>query len=154
MSANSRVFVGSIPNEFSEEDLIKRFSVHGSVSQFNNTKKGYAFLQFENEDQAKAAVSKENNTDFMGKKINVNFAKVKKNEAERQNRPAGREGDMGGFGGRAVGPGSRDGGHGGRDGGQGGRDGSQGGRDGGQGGRDPGQGSRGRDDGERTDRDR
>jgi len=119
---SSRVFVGQLPPEFSEDELIKKFSPHGVVTYINNTTKGYAFVQFETEEGARSCVLKENNTQFLGKKINVNFAKDKKLEAENRNRDLGPGRGLPDLGpGRDLGPGGRDIGYGGRDGGHGGR---------------------------------
>ena len=69
----SRVFVGNIPLDAEREVLKERFEVHGKVSGVM-VLKGFAFIQFEKESEAKVAIEKEKGTEIGGKKIDVKKA--------------------------------------------------------------------------------
>jgi hypothetical protein len=84
----SRVFVGNLGPEVTVEDIRQRFEVHGPISNVNKNVKGFAFVQYENEPDAKEAVAKEDGRLFKGKKIDVKPA-MRSGEAGGgpQNRP-------------------------------------------------------------------
>ena len=71
---NSRIFVGNIPLDTDREVLKNKFESHGPVTGVM-VLKGFAFVQFQEEQHAKNAIGKENGTDFSGKKLDVKPAK-------------------------------------------------------------------------------
>ena len=73
----SRVFVGNIPLDTEREALKQKFEVHGKVNGVM-VLKGFAFIQFDNEADAKVAIEKEKGTEVGGKKIDVKQAKQQK----------------------------------------------------------------------------
>jgi len=108
-----------------DEDLNSMFSQFGSVSsakilkdKMNGRSKGFGFVEMENDEEAKAAISNLNETEVQGRKIIVN---------ESQPRPEG--GGGGGFKKRSFGGGGGGGYK--KSGGYGGGGGSRGGYGGG-----------------------
>eukprot|EP00090_Calanus_glacialis_P022736 TRINITY_DN3502_c0_g1_i1.p1 TRINITY_DN3502_c0_g1~~TRINITY_DN3502_c0_g1_i1.p1 ORF type:complete len:676 (-),score=187.52 TRINITY_DN3502_c0_g1_i1:2060-4087(-) len=73
----SRVFVGNIPLDTERDALKDRFEVHGKVNGVM-VLKGFAFIQFDKEADAKVAIEKEKGTEVGGKKIDVKQAKQQK----------------------------------------------------------------------------
>ena len=73
----SRVFVGNVSQDTTAEDIRKKFEVYGPIANVNKNVKGFAFVQFENEPDAKEAVAKENGRLLNGKKIDVKPALFK-----------------------------------------------------------------------------
>jgi hypothetical protein len=69
-----RVFVGNIKQETDVEEIRKRFEVHGTIVSVTKNVKGFAFVQYETEEAAKAAIANENGRLFNGKKIDVKHA--------------------------------------------------------------------------------
>ncbi|GHB98289.1 RNA recognition motif domain-containing protein [Cerasicoccus arenae] len=133
------IYVGNIPYDLSDEELMSLFGPHGEVTSAKviidretGRSKGFAFVTMTNEDEANAAVEAVNGVDIGGRPAKVNIARP------REERPPRRDFGGGGGGGRSFGGG----GGGGRSfggGGGGGRGGFGGGGDrrgGGGGGRD------------------
>lgn len=90
-----KLYVGGLPFSTTEDELQDEFSKHGKVASAKiivdrdtNRSKGFGFVEFENEDEGKAAESAMNGTDFGGRSITVNEA-----------RPMKPREDRGGFGG-------------------------------------------------------
>ena len=75
---NSRIFVGNIPLDTDRETLKKKFETHGQVNGVM-VLKGFAFLQFDKDIQARQAIEKENGSEFNGRKLDVKPAKNNNN---------------------------------------------------------------------------
>jgi RNA recognition motif-containing protein len=78
------LYVGNLPYETREKDLVKAFSGSGEAigarvirNKFNGKSKGYGFVEMATEADAKRAASKMNGTDLNGRKIVVNEARSK-----------------------------------------------------------------------------
>ena len=70
----SRIFVGNIPLDAERETIKAKFEVHGAVTGVM-VLKGFAFVQYEKDMDAKKAIEKEHGKEFLGKKIDVRPAK-------------------------------------------------------------------------------
>lgn len=75
------IYVGNIPFTFKEDDLKKVFSEFQSVvsaklivDRQTNRSKGYGFVELTDEEEAKVAVDKLNNSQVAGRNIKVNNA--------------------------------------------------------------------------------
>jgi cold-inducible RNA-binding protein len=129
--SNSKLYVGNMSFQTSEEALRAHFEQFGTVTdiyvamdKFTGRPRGFAFVTMGTPEEAKAAIEKTNGVQLDGRALQVNEARPK------EDRPAG-----GGFGGgerRGFGGGGR----GGFGGGRGGRGGDRGDRGGFGGGRD------------------
>jgi RNA recognition motif-containing protein len=127
--SNSKLYVGNMSFQTSEDELRAHFEQFGTVSdiyvamdKFTGRPRGFAFVTMSTPEEAKVAIEKTNGVDLGGRTLQVNEARPK------EDRPAG-----GGFGGggerRGFGGG---GGRGGFGGGRGGRGGDRGGFGGGR----------------------
>lgn len=126
---SQKLFVYGIDQNTPKEDLQAEFEKFGCVTDTYNTGKGYAFVTFENRDDALNAIDNLNERELFGQKIKVNEAKP------RDDNGGGRRGGGGGYGGGGRGYGGGGGGYGGgRGGGGSGRYGGGGGGYGGGGG--------------------
>lgn len=126
--SNSKLYVGNLSFQTTEDELRAHFEQHGSVTdiyvamdKFTGRPRGFAFVTMGTADEAKVAIEKTNGVQLGGRALQVNEARPK------EDRPAG-----GGFGGgerRGFGGGGRGGFGGGRGGRGGDRGGFGGGRD-------------------------
>jgi RNA recognition motif-containing protein len=87
-----RLFVGNLPYDATEEEIRQHFSVVGNLSYVSipldretGKKRGFAFVEFADEQQAQAAIRQFNNQPFKGRPLAVNEARAK----EAGPRPAG-----------------------------------------------------------------
>jgi RNA recognition motif-containing protein len=78
------LYVGNLPYEAREKDLVKAFSVAGEAlsariirNKFNGKSKGYGFVEMATDSDAKQAAGKMNGTELDGRKIVVNEARSK-----------------------------------------------------------------------------
>lgn len=131
------IYVGNLSWSMTDDDLLNLFTQFGSVTsakilkdKMNGRSKGFGFVEMEDDEAAKTAISNLNETEVQGRKLIVN---------ESQPRPEG-SGGGGGFKKRSFG-----GGGGSRGGYGGGGNRSGGGGYGGGGGRSGGYGGGGRD---------
>lgn len=85
ITAPSRIFIGGIPKAVIAEDLDNKFSKYGKILGLV-INSGFAFIQYETEQEAHAAIQAENGTVLMGKKIDVRqaFAPKGNNRDSRQ----------------------------------------------------------------------
>jgi RNA recognition motif-containing protein len=118
----NKVFVGGIPWAASDQDLRDLFSEIGEVTdavilQDRETGKsrGFGFVTYASDDDAKSSVEKFNGHDFLGRELTVNEARP------REERSGGGGGGGGGGGRGGYGGGSSGGRGGGGGGGGGGR---------------------------------
>ncbi|MCH8567219.1 MAG: RNA-binding protein [Balneolales bacterium] len=79
------VYVGNLSWSATEEDLTELFSHFGDIKSTiiikdrnSGRSKGFGFVEFESEEQAKIAIDKLNNTVFMERTLIVNEARPKK----------------------------------------------------------------------------
>jgi len=80
---SARVYVGNLPYETTESDLLELFSGAGLVqntevitNKHTQRSKGFGFVQFQTIDEAKRAVEELNDKDYMGRKLVVSGAKA------------------------------------------------------------------------------
>ncbi len=92
-----KLYVGNLPYSTTEEDLKELFSAHGTVASVRlisdrdtGRSKGFAFVEFDSDDEAKAAIDALNGHEFGGRALVVNEARP------QTERPARREGGGGG----------------------------------------------------------
>lgn len=101
-----KLFVGGLPFSTTDDELAELFAPHGTVASAKvitdrdtGRSKGFGFVEFENDDEGKAAEKALNGTEVGGRSITVNEARPKEDRPRR---------DFGGGGG-----GNRNGGGGG-----------------------------------------
>lgn len=77
-----KLFIGGIPYSATEDELQQAFAQHGTVASVKiitdrdtGRSKGFGFVEFENEDEGKAAEKAMNGADFGGRSITVNEAR-------------------------------------------------------------------------------
>jgi len=98
MSTN--LYVGNLPYNASEQDLIELFGQVGEVvsaqvisDRDTGRSRGFAFVQMSNGDEAQSAIEQFNEHEFMGRRLLVNEARPR---AERAGGGAGGSGRRGG----------------------------------------------------------
>jgi RNA recognition motif-containing protein len=84
---SKKLFVGSLPWAVNDEGLKEAFSPYGKVVSATVVKdrrsgrsKGFGFVEFENDSEAKAAIEALNGKELQGRNIVVNEAKPKERE--------------------------------------------------------------------------
>ncbi len=94
------IFVGSLSNDTTEEDLQKAFEAFGQVKSvtiikdmFSRESKGFGFVEIQSKAEAQAAINGLNGTLLKGKALNVNEARPR----EEGRRGGGRQGGGGRF---------------------------------------------------------
>jgi cold-inducible RNA-binding protein len=93
-----KLFVGGLPFSMTDDDLADAFGAHGTVASAKvitdrdtGRSKGFGFVEFENEEEGKAAEKAMNGSDLGGRSITVNEARP------MEKRPPRRDyGDSGG----------------------------------------------------------
>eukprot|EP00897_Mesotaenium_endlicherianum_P003060 jgi/Mesen1/2782/ME000170S01899 len=142
--AGTKLFIGGLPWDTSEDTLKEAFSSFGDVEEAKivtdrttGNSRGFGFIHFTDEESAKAAIQEMDGRDFSGRTIRVDYAteRTPEERAERRQRRGGYGGGGGGYGGGGgggYGGGRGGGGRGGYGGGRGGY-GDSGGYDGGYG---------------------
>jgi len=87
-----RLFVGNLPYDATEDEIRQHFSTVGDLSYVSipldretGKKRGFAFVEFPDEQQAQAAIRQFNNQPFKGRPLAVNEARAR----EAGPRPAG-----------------------------------------------------------------
>jgi len=117
----NKIFVGGLNWDATDDDLRETFGECGAITDAvvvndrdTGRSRGFGFVTYSSDEEAKAAVEKFDGQDFMGRKLTVNEAR------QREDRGDGGGGYGGGGGGGGRGGGGRGGG-GGRSGGGGGR---------------------------------
>ncbi len=93
----SKLYVGGLPYQVTEDQLREIFSAHGTVEsatvitdRMTSRSKGFGFVEMSSQEEAQAAIDTLNGTDLEGRKLTVNEAKP------RQPRSGG--GGGGGYG--------------------------------------------------------
>lgn len=94
-----KLYIGNIDREASEDDLRQAFEVHGQISEVTIIKdrmtgepRGFAFITFPNDEEAKNAIKAVNGQMLKGRALRVTEALAK------EDRPPRREGGGGGGG--------------------------------------------------------
>jgi cold-inducible RNA-binding protein len=79
-----KVFVGGLPFSTTDDELRELFAAHGAVASATVVKdrdtgrsKGFGFVEFENDDEGKAAEQALNGSDLGGRSISVAQARPK-----------------------------------------------------------------------------
>lgn len=116
---STKLFVGNLSYNTTENDLQDAFAAHGTVTEvnlmqdkFTGRPRGFAFVTMESPDAAKAAIQALNGTEIDGRALTVNEARPRE-DSPRGGGGGGFRNDRGGGGGG----GRRDGGGGGGGGG-------------------------------------
>lgn len=88
-----RLYVGNLAREVSEEDLTEAFKPFGQLAEvsvvrdkFNNTSKGFAFVEMPSDDEAKKAIEGLSGKDLKGRNLDVNEARPRTERPARSNR--------------------------------------------------------------------
>lgn len=81
-----KLYVGGLPFATTDDELKTAFEAHGAVASAKvitdretGRSKGFGFVEFENDDEGKAAEAAMNETDFGGRTIRVNEARPPQN---------------------------------------------------------------------------
>jgi RNA recognition motif-containing protein len=79
-----KVFVGGLPFATTDDELREAFAAHGAVASANVVRdrdtgrsKGFGFVEFENDDEGKAAEKALNGSELGGRTISVAEARPK-----------------------------------------------------------------------------
>jgi RNA recognition motif-containing protein len=75
MSSRSTLYVGNVDYSVQAPNLTNLFEKYGEITSVQ-IKRGYAFVKFETEDSAQAAMEALNNHIFYGRNIRINFSKL------------------------------------------------------------------------------
>jgi len=85
-----KLFVGGLPFATSDDELKDLFSAHGTVSyakvitdRETGRSKGFGFVEFDSDDEGKAAERAMNGTEIEGRKITVNEARPREERPRR-----------------------------------------------------------------------
>jgi cold-inducible RNA-binding protein len=85
-----KLFVGGLPFATTDEELKELFGAHGTVSyakvitdRDTGRSKGFGFVEFENDDEGKAAEKAMNGSDIGGRSITVNEARPREERPRR-----------------------------------------------------------------------
>ncbi len=85
-----KLFVGGLPFATTDEELSELFSAHGTVAyakvitdRETGRSKGFGFVEFENDDEGKAAEKAMNGTEISGRSITVNEARPREERPRR-----------------------------------------------------------------------
>jgi RNA recognition motif-containing protein len=107
-----KLYVGNLSYQCREQDLEELFSQFGTVSsvnvisdKFTGRSKGFAFIEFDNDDEANRAIEELHETEFMQRNLIVNEARPREDRPQRsfdRNRGGGggggdRDRDRGGY---------------------------------------------------------
>ena len=100
---NNKLYVGGLAYSVTDAQLQELFAAHGSVEsarvitdKFTGQSRGFGFVEMASGNEAQAAISSLNGTQYEGRSLTVNEAKP---QAGRDN-GGGRGGNRGGGGGR------------------------------------------------------
>merc|ERR1712055_1268718 len=116
-----KLFVYGVNENTSNSELSDAFSKYGTVVDTYNTGKGYAFVTFDNKEDAQTATDQLNGQEILGQQVKVNVARPKNDGGGGGGGGRGGGGyGGGGYGGGGYGGGSYGGGGGGYGGDRGG----------------------------------
>lgn len=86
------IFIGQLDSSVTKEKLIDRFSNHGEIVDINLINKStniFAFIQFDTEEAAAAALERENHAIFLNKTMHVQYKVIGGHYGKRHNRRGG-----------------------------------------------------------------
>ncbi len=96
-----KVYVGNLPYSVDNEKLNELFKEFGEIEEanvirnkFSGNSKGFGFVTFKNDEEAKKAIEAMNEKEIEGRKLKVNEAKPM--DPDRPRRPPQRRGGFGG----------------------------------------------------------
>lgn len=122
-----KIYVGNLSFQTSESELRAMFEAHGEVASASlvmdretGRPRGFGFVEMNNDDQARAAMTALNGNNVGGRDLVVNEARPREERGGFGGGGGGRKGGFGGGGGGGGGRGGRGGGFGGGGGGGGG----------------------------------
>jgi RNA recognition motif-containing protein len=99
----TKLFVGSLPYSVTDDDLADLFKDFGTVASAKvifdretNRSKGFGFVEFEDDAEAKAAIDALNNKEVQGRTIVVNEARPQEARPPRRDFGGGNGGGYGG----------------------------------------------------------
>lgn len=99
-----KLYVGNLPYNATEEELTELFGAHGTVASVHlisdretGRSKGFGFVEFENDDEAKAAIDAVNGQEFGGRALVVNEARPQTERPARRREGGPRGNDGGDF---------------------------------------------------------
>lgn len=85
-----KLFVGGLPFSTTDDELQQAFAAHGTVASAKvimdrdtGRSKGFGFVEFENDDEGKAAEAAMNGKELGGRSITVNEARPKEDRPRR-----------------------------------------------------------------------
>ena len=79
---NTTIYIGNITSNITEKEIYECFLTFGEINQIKlkqnkEGKKNYAFIKYEEEDDAKQAILNMNQTEFYGNYIYVSYQRMK-----------------------------------------------------------------------------
>lgn len=87
-----RLFVGGLPFSTTSEELEQLFAAHGTVASARvitdrdtQRSKGFGFVEFENDEEGKAAEKALHGSDLGGRSLTVNEARPQEDRPRRDN---------------------------------------------------------------------
>lgn len=90
-----KLFIGNLEYSVTTEDLRSYFATAGEVvdaivitDKMSGRSRGFGFVEFANETDAKQAIEKLNGTELKGRKINVNEARPPREDRGGDDRPS------------------------------------------------------------------
>jgi RNA recognition motif-containing protein len=90
----TKLYVGNVPWSTTEAELFDLFTAYGAVKSAKiildretQKSRGFAFVEFMDEPSAQDAVDQENDREFNGRRLKVNFATERDRNAPRDDRP-------------------------------------------------------------------
>lgn len=99
MSNESRLFVGNLPYQTQQKDLMEYFTQAGVVSsvdvmldKFTGRSRGFAFVEMSTSAEAARAVEMFHNQEFQGRTLTVNIARPREERGPRGGGYRDREG--------------------------------------------------------------
>ena len=121
------IYVGNLSWSMTDEDLTNLFTQYGTVTsgkilkdKMNGRSKGFGFVEMENDEEARTAISNLHETEVMGRKLIVNESQPRQEGDYKKRSGGGGGGFRGGNRGGGYGGGNRGGYGGGSRGGDGG----------------------------------
>lgn len=101
-----KLFVGGLPFSTTDDELQQLFAAHGTVASAvvvkdrdSGRSKGFGFVEYENDEEGKAAEKALNGSDLGGRSITVNEARPREERPRRDFGGGGGGGNGGGGGG-------------------------------------------------------
>lgn len=96
-----RLFVGGLPFATTSEELEQLFAAHGTVTSARvitdrdtGRSKGFGFVEFEKDEEGKAAEQALNGSDLGGRSLTVNQARPQEDRPRRDNNGGGNGGSF------------------------------------------------------------